>query len=110
MKIFDFFNVKKSYENISADAFKKLFNEHPNAVILDVRTNEEFKQGAIKGAINLDLIGGTFKQEIVKMDKNKTYFVYCRSGNRSGQACKMMGDLGFKNLYNLSGGIMSSTF
>jgi len=110
MKMFDFFNVKKSYENVSADAFKKLFDEHPNAVILDVRTKEEFKQGAIRGAVNLDLIGGSFKQEIAKMDKDKTYFVYCRSGNRSGQACKLMGDLGFKNLYNLSGGIMNNTF
>ena len=44
------------------------------------------------------------------MNKDKTYFVYCRSGNRSGQACKLMGDLGFKNLYNLSGGIMNNTF
>lgn len=51
--MFDFFNVKKSYENVSTDAFKKLFSEHPNAVILDVRTKEEFKQGAIRGAVNL---------------------------------------------------------
>ncbi len=107
MKIFDFFNAKKSYENVSAEAFRKLYDEHSGGVILDVRTNEEFIQGAIHGAVNLDLIGGTFKHEIAKMDKEKTYFVYCRSGNRSGQACKLMSDLGFRHLYNLSGGIMS---
>lgn len=110
MKIVDFFNPKKTHENVSPEAFRLLFSKHQNDVILDVRTAEEFKQGAIKGAINLDIIGGAFKQKVAELDRDKTYFVYCRSGNRSEQACKIMSELGFKNLYNLSGGIINAFF
>lgn len=105
--MFSFFKSKKNYENVSAANFKQLMQETPNAVILDVRTAAEARSGSIKGAINIDLMSVDFQQKIAKLDKNKTYFVYCRSGNRSGQACKVMGDAGFEHLYNLSGGMMS---
>ena len=105
--MFSFFKSKKNYENVSAATFKQLMEETPNAVLLDVRTPAEARSGSIKGAVNIDIMSVDFQQKIAKLDKNKTYFVYCRSGNRSGQACKVMGDSGFEHVYNLSGGMMS---
>jgi len=105
--MFDFLKTKKNYENVNASSFKQLIDETPNAVVLDVRTAAEMRSGAIRGAVNIDLMSADFQQKIGKLDKNKTYFVYCRSGNRSGQACKMMGNAGFEHVYNLSGGMMS---
>jgi rhodanese-related sulfurtransferase len=54
----------------------------------------------------IDFQGGSFETEIASLDKNATYAVYCRSGNRSGQAVKIMQDAGFRNLYNLEGGVI----
>jgi len=77
-----------------------------DVVILDVRTPEEGEDGYISGAINLDIyLGQHFLNELEKLDKARNYYVYCRTGNRSGQACKLMNDMGFKNAYNLMGGI-----
>ncbi len=103
--MFDFLKTKKNYESISGNAARTLISENPTTIILDVRTPAEFNQGAIKGAINIDIMGGAFNDKITKLDKNKTYLVYCRSGNRSGSACSAMGNLGFTKLFNLSGGI-----
>ncbi len=103
--MFDFLKTKKNYENISGGAARTLISKNPSAVILDVRTIGEFNQGALKGATNVDFMCGSFKEKIAKLDKNKPYLVYCRSGNRSGSACSVMGNLGFTKLFNLSGGI-----
>ncbi|MBA6154013.1 rhodanese-like domain-containing protein [Gelidibacter maritimus] len=76
-----------------------------DAVILDVRTQEEVDEGYIPEAIHLDIHKGQeFIDEIKKLDPEKNYYVYCRSGGRSGQACSIMNSLGFKNAYNLVGG------
>lgn len=77
------------------------------AVILDVRTPEEVEEGYIPGAIHLDIYRGQeFLDELEKLDKDKNYYVYCRSGNRSGQACALMQNAGFQKCYNLTGGFM----
>jgi rhodanese-related sulfurtransferase len=78
-------------------------------ITLDVRTPGEFMGGFIKGAQNIDFQSGNFENEIVALDKNATYAVYCRSGNRSGQAVKVMHDAGFHNVYNLNGGVIDWT-
>jgi rhodanese-related sulfurtransferase len=78
----------------------------PNIVVLDVRTPGEFAQGHLANAINIDFESGYFEQEIAKLDKNATYAVYCRSGNRSGQAVKVMADLGFTDMYDMDGGVI----
>ena len=78
-----------------------------NAVILDVRTLAEVEHGKIPGAIHIDIYKGQeFVNEIMKLDKTKNYFVYCKSGGRSGQACAFMNQSGFENAFNLMGGIM----
>ena len=75
-------------------------------VTLDVRTPAEFAEGYIEGARLIDFQSGNFENEISSLDKNATYAVYCRSGNRSGQAVKVMHDAGFHNVYNLNGGVI----
>ncbi len=76
-----------------------------NAVIIDVRTEEEVSEGCIPNAIHLDIHQGQdFIDAIKKLDTDKSYYVYCRSGARSGQACSIMNQLGFENAYNLMGG------
>ena len=78
-----------------------------NAFILDVRTPEEVEDGYIPNAVNIDIYTGQeFVDEIEKLDKAKNYYVYCRSGKRSGQACAIMNQLGIENAYNLLGGII----
>lgn len=78
-----------------------------NAFILDVRTPEEVDQGQIPDATNLNIyLGQEFLEELKKLDKSKNYYVYCRSGQRSRQACAIMNSIGIANAYNLMGGIL----
>ena len=78
-----------------------------NAVILDVRTEGECNEGIIPQAINIDIHKGQgFIYQIDELDKSKNYYVYCRSGARSEQACHLMNQMGFQNTFNLLGGIL----
>ncbi len=78
-----------------------------NAVILDVRTEEECNNGIIPNAINIDIYEGQmFIEKLDSLDKTKNYYVYCRSGARSAKASAAMNNLGFENTYNLLGGII----
>lgn len=72
-----------------------------NTTILDVRTKEEFTSGHVKGALNIDFHADSFSEQIAKLDKNKNYVLYCRSGNRSGQATLIMKQMGFPQAENL---------
>ena len=108
--MFNFFkSTQKNYEDIPSGTFHELMLK-PNTVILDVRTAGEFSGGKIKGARNIDIMSRDFENQVKNLPKDKTYLIYCRSGNRSGQACEIMADLGFKNLKNLSSGIMRWPF
>jgi rhodanese-related sulfurtransferase len=75
-------------------------------ITLDVRTPGEFAEGYIQGARLIDFQSGNFENEIAALDKNATYAVYCRSGNRSSQAVKVMQDAGFTNVFNMNGGVI----
>jgi rhodanese-related sulfurtransferase len=79
---------------------------NPDFIILDVRTPEEYADGYIAESIPLDFYADDFEAELDKLDKNKTYLVYCRSGNRSGKSVKMMKDLNFREVYDVDGGIL----
>jgi len=91
-------------ENLSGRAFKKQLEAAEKAVLLDVRTAGEFSGGTIPSSKNIDFLSPTFSTNVKKLNKDAVYFVFCRSGNRSGQACKMMHKMGF-DVRNLSGGI-----
>ena len=85
-------------------------SEDDNAVVLDVRTPEEVAQGIIPNAIAIDIYKGQgFIYEVEELDKSKNYYVYCKAGGRSAQACSVMNQLGFKNTYNLIGGFSEWT-
>ncbi len=89
------------------DWAKNLQQDGDSAVVLDVRTEDEYNQGHLKNSLNLDIYKGQgFIYNLEELDKNKKYYVYCRSGGRSEQACSIMDQLGFSNAYNLAGGIM----
>ena len=76
-----------------------------NPVTIDVRTPQEYANGHIRDAINIDYHSPTFRDEISQFNKDKTYIVYCRSGNRSNSARNAMEKLGFKHVINVTGGI-----
>lgn len=93
--------------DLSQDEWREGSKNDSNAVIIDVRTEEEMEEGHIPGAINLDIYKGQeFLDEVKKLDKSKSYYVYCRSGSRSAQACALMGQLEFDKAYNLVGGFI----
>jgi rhodanese-related sulfurtransferase len=76
-----------------------------NAVIIDVRTNDEVSEGHMPNALHFDIYGGQqFLDSVKNLDPNKNYYVYCRSGGRSAQACAVMQSVGIANTYNLIGG------
>ncbi len=77
----------------------------PNVVLIDVRTPQEFAEGHIEGALNIDFYGDNFEREIHAINQSKTILVYCKSGNRSGKAASILAKNNFKNVYDLSGGI-----
>ena len=71
------------------------------AVIIDVRTPEEFQAAHLDGAVNLDLNSGQFAQSIQNLDPEQTYLIYCRSGNRSAQATQLLRQAGFEKVQDL---------
>lgn len=96
-------------ENITPEEAYILIQENkdnPNFVILDVRTPEEFLGVYIENAVNLDYYSDTFRNDLDKLDKNKTYLIYCRSGRRSKNALNIMKELDFREVYNMLGGII----
>ena len=91
--------------NLNQQEWASQLEADKNAVILDVRTEEETLDGVIPNALNIDIYKGQgFIYEVDELDKSKNYYVYCKAGSRSEQACRIMNELGFENTYNLVGG------
>ncbi len=78
-----------------------------NQTIIDIRTPQEYKQGYIEGAVNINYFDSSFLDQVSKFDKSKPIFIYCRSGNRTSSASKKLLKLGFTEVYDLQGGIIS---
>ncbi len=91
--------------SVKTQEFKKLVDAK-EGILLDVRTPQEYAEGHIAGSINIDFHGENFKSELEKLDKTKTYEVYCRSGKRSASSAQVMEEMGFKKVINLDGGII----
>ena len=89
--------------NIDVVTFDKMRTK-ANTVVLDVRTAEEVAAGMVDGAQILDFYSDQFDAELAKLDKSKTYLVYCRSGNRSGKTLEKMKALKFEKSFHLVGG------
>ena len=94
-------------KNITKEDWKKLINETENAVVIDVRTPKECAEGTQPNALQINFSSLTdFLSAVNSLDKKNSYFLYCRSGNRSAQACMYMHDKGFIT-YNLMGGMLA---
>lgn len=74
--------------------------------LIDVRTGQEHNGGHIPNSLNINLMSPDFVAKIEKLDKNKTYYVYCASGNRSKTACSQMVNMGFDKVNNIRMGMM----
>jgi rhodanese-related sulfurtransferase len=94
-----------SKTKLTGQAFMETYTKTPGAVLVDVRTPTEYAAGHIQGAINIDFENPSFTSEIKKLDTSKKYFVYCRSGNRSGQSVASMKANGIASVYDLQGGV-----
>jgi len=93
-----------SFRDIAVSDLARELKQYEDPIILDVRTPEEIAQGNVKGSMHLDYRNPNFETELKKLQKDKTYFVYCKSGGRSGKTIKKMEELGFSRAYNILGG------
>ena len=93
-----------AFLNLDVKLFAEKIMKDKEVIILDVRTPAEFAEGAIKGAINIDVNASNFKEKVSTLDKEKSYLIYCRSGMRSVKACNIMSENGYRQLFNLLGG------
>jgi len=91
-------------KQISALEFKE--NSKNNSVI-DIRTPQEYSQGHIEGAVNINYYDKTFLEQVAKLDKEKPIYIYCRSGSRTSSAAKKLKKIGFSEVNDLEGGIIS---
>jgi len=88
-------------------SWKNQLDLDDDAIILDVRTSEEYEISHIQNSINIDFYNPqNFMQEINKLDKEVSYYIYCRTGTRSANSCTLMAELGFNRTFNLLGGIV----
>lgn len=95
---------------VSAPQGAEIQSDPPaDLVVLDVRTPEEFSEGHLEGAVMIDFYRDDFADELAELDPDVPYLLYCRSGNRSGQTAQLMKDLGFTDVADIDGGIVSWT-
>ena len=98
--------MEQTIEKLLSFSFKDKVDSE-EYVIIDIRTPQEYDSERIKGAINIDFYSDSFEEEINKLDKDKKYLFYCRSGSRSSSALPLFEELGFREVYELQGGIQS---
>ena len=92
-------------ERLSGPQYGDTSSDRRCLVILDVRTLQEYRSGHLNGSINLDFRSTSFADELDVLDRGNAYLVYCRTGVRSGRAAALMKSLGFREIYDLAGGI-----
>jgi rhodanese-related sulfurtransferase len=102
-------NATPAYTDLPVEEFKQMVDQSGGklgvVVILDVRTPSEFERERLRDAVNLDVSAGVFNDRVARLDRQKTYLVYCQSGTRSARAAQTMSELGFTKVYNMRGGI-----
>lgn len=96
---------KQKVEKLDAALFRTKMAELKVYNIVDVRTPEEFAQVSIPKAKNIDFNGGSFEEELSKLEKEKPLFIYCKSGGRSAEAVAKAKDMGFQRIIELEGGM-----
>jgi len=96
-----------NFENIDVISLKQKLEEETECTLLDVRTEIEKEEGDIDGSILINVMNPDFYTDIDDLDKEKPCYVFCRSGNRSLTACQILTENGFKEVYNVEGGILA---
>lgn len=94
-------------QQLDQQEWRENLENDDNSVVLDVRTPEEVSQGYIPEAKVINIYNAQeFMEEVENLDRSKNYYIYCRSGSRSAQACMVLDKLGFNKTFNLAGGIL----
>lgn len=91
---------------ISPQEVREAVYDNGTHQLIDVRTPEEFEKGHLKNAQNICVTDDDFEANIVKLDRNKPVYLYCRSGKRSAKAAEILQDLGFTEIYDMEGGFL----
>lgn len=90
---------------ITIEQWREQIMADPDAIIIDVRKQDEVEEGHIPNALNIDVENPPkFMEEAQKLNPNKAYYIYCKTGDRSTQACMVLGALGFNKVYKLDVG------
>jgi rhodanese-related sulfurtransferase len=87
------------------EVYDAVYGKNADVQLLDVRTQEEYGASHLKDAQNICVTNNDFEEKVKKLDKNKPVYVYCKKGGRSAEAAKILSDMGFKQVYDLQGGI-----
>lgn len=93
--------------HVDARQAAELIRQNQDMIVVDVRTPEEFAEGRIHGARNIDIHHAQFKERVGALDRNGVYLIHCRSGHRSSKALKVFEELRFERVYHLDGGLMA---
>jgi len=96
--------AQPNVQNVDSETFKKHVEQN-DGVLVDLRTDEEIdRKGLIKGAVQIDYFSKNAEADIAKLDRKKTYLIYCAGGGRSGECAELMTKLGFTKIINLEKG------
>lgn len=93
-------------KSINVSELKQKIDNNKDFILIDVRTPEEENEGLIPNSLRMNIMEPSFPAKVLDLDKSKTFYVYCRSGGRSAQACQFMEKNGL-NATNVEGGIMA---
>lgn len=98
--------VEQVVQLITVDELAMHMENSSELLLLDVRTKEEFEEGHLPGAQNMDFLSDEFLIQVEQLPKDQAVFIYCRSGNRSAKAANLMHEAGFRQIYDLEGGYL----
>jgi rhodanese-related sulfurtransferase len=102
-------SVANTVQDVTPEEVERLLKEKKGTVVLDVRTGEEFKEGHIAGAKNVDFLENDFVEKISKLDPSKSYILHCASGGRSSKALEKLKAQKVSKIYHMNGGIAAWT-
>tara|TARA_B100001063_G_scaffold65773_1_gene59767 strand:- start:2289 stop:2675 length:387 start_codon:yes stop_codon:yes gene_type:complete len=104
--VFLFFQTQNTYDILPNIAYKNIIDSDNKIILIDVRSKQELDEKMINGVLNYDFNSDEFEKSILSLDKEKTYYMICRSGRRSGITTELMLENGFENVLNIKGGMI----
>lgn len=107
MTLVSLFAEAQGVKRLDPQNFDLKLKQSKDPILVDVRTAGEYEQGHLANALLIDIYSNDFKSRLSKLDKSKPVFVYCKAGSRSGSAVDVLLEMGFKEIYDLSGGIIA---